>query len=62
MTAVFKQDRDNFINNLRFQLQNSNLSATEPSINNDEQQLEDRPPKKVAKTSNFRVKSTNTFI
>ena len=62
MTAVFKQDRDNFINNLRFQLQNSNLSATEPSVNNDEQQLEDRPPKKVAKTSNFRVKATDTFI
>ena len=35
-------------------------SSTEPLINNDEQQLEDPPPKKVVKTANFRVKATNS--
>ena len=28
-------------------------------FNNDEQQLEDPPPKKVVKTANFRVKATD---
>ena len=41
------------------QLQNSNQSSTELSINNDEQQLEDPPLKKVVKTANFHVKATN---
>ena len=41
------------------QLQNSNQSSTELSINNDEQQLEDPPVKKVVKTANFHVKATH---
>ena len=32
-----RQDFDNFVNKLRFQLQNSNQSSTEHLINNDEQ-------------------------
>ena len=58
----FKTRLDNFVNKLRFQLQNSNKSSTKPSINNDEQQLETLSPEKVVKTTNFRVKETNSFI
>ena len=54
-----RHDFDNFVNTLRFQLQNSNQSSTELSVNNDEQQLEDLTLKKVVKTANFRVKATN---
>ena len=35
-------------------------SSTEPFINNEEQQLEDLPSKKVVKTAIFRVKATNS--
>ena len=48
-----RQDVDNFVYKLRFTFQNSIQSSTEPSIKNDEQQLEDPPPKKVVKTANF---------
>ena len=54
-----RQDFDNFVNKLRFQLQNSNQFSRELSINNDEQQLEDPPPKKVVKTASFCVEATN---
>ena len=42
--------------------QNSIQSSIEPSINNDEQLLADPPPKKVVKTANFRVKTTNSLF
>ena len=54
-----RHDFDNFVNTLCFQLQNSNQSSTELSVNNDEQQLKDLTLKKVVKTANFRVKATN---
>ena len=43
-----------------FSPQKSNQSSTELLISNDEEQLEDPPPRKVVKTSNFRVKATNS--
>ena len=55
-----KEDVDNFVNKPHYTFQNSNQSTTEPSVNNDEQQLEDPPPKNVVKTANFRVKATNS--
>ena len=57
-----KQNFDNFVNKLRFQLQNSNQSSTELSINNNEQQLEDPPPKKVVKQPIFMLKQLTVIV
>ena len=55
-----RQDVENFVNKICFTFQNFIQSSTEPSIYNDEQQLEDPQWKTVVKTANFRVKATNS--
>ena len=47
--CTLKQDFDNFVNKLRFHLQTSSSSEIEPTINEEVQELENPPLKKVEK-------------
>ena len=49
----------NFVNKLRFHYLNATSNVIDTSDNN-KQALDEPPPKKVEKKSNFRVKTTNS--
>ena len=56
---TLKQDFDNFVNKLRSHYLNATSTVTGTTDNN-KQALDEPPPKKVEKKSNFRVKTTSS--